>query len=267
MKPNRNPQTPRDRRLVSYPRLERRTGGAFGRAPLGWGGRIGKNAASRKRTALLESANKEKPYGAVSVPIARSSCLGALMIGAICLSQFGCEQASRTAKYPEGALQVRYEASTRYSGCLIACTAMAANYLLDKTAFTEASIRHDLELAQLDESLVGDVKKYLETKKLHLVGLTGRLDGKPPASLEYWVQERGYPAICVINRQPDSPGQNHAVLVIGISKTKPDEKSDRIHYLDPSSPAHLHSEEQPVFEANWSRGGYAMMIVVQPPPG
>ena len=170
------------------------------------------------------------------------------------------------AKYPPGALQVRYEASTKYSGCLIACTAMAANYLLNKTAYSEASIRQELLLTRLDESRVGDVKKYLETKGLHLITLSGKLNAKPPAGLRYWVNERGYPVICVINRQPENPAANHAVVVIGISKMDEKDSADRIHYLDPSSPVQLHSEDPAIFDANWACGQRAMMIVVQPPP-
>jgi hypothetical protein len=71
----------------------------------------------------------------------------------------------------------------------------------------------------------------------------------------------------VINRQAGNPAQNHAVVVIGISKIAQEESADRIHYLDPSSPVQLHSEAPAVFETNWARGEHAMMIVVQPPPG
>lgn len=188
------------------------------------------------------------------------------MIAAI-LTQTGCQEAQRVAKYPEGALQVRYESSSKYSGCLIASVAMAANYLLNKTTFSEASIRSDLLVAGLDESRIGDVKKYLGEKGLHLITLSGCLDGKPPASLKYWVNDRGYPVICVINRQPSDPALNHAVVVIGISKMGSVESADRIHYLDPSSPVQLHGEELATFQANWARGQHAMMIVVQPPAG
>jgi ABC-type bacteriocin/lantibiotic exporter with double-glycine peptidase domain len=177
----------------------------------------------------------------------------------------GCEQPRTFAGYPAGSLQVRYEASTKYSGCLIACVAMAANYLTDTHAFSEAEIRRQMEQAGLDETRIADVSKFLVKKGLHLVTLSGRLGGKPPASLAYWVNQRGYPAICVINRQPDSPAFNHAVVVIGISPTGPVESADTIHYLDPSSPKQLHTEKAAAFEANWARGQHAMMIVVCPP--
>jgi len=196
-----------------------------------------------------------------------SAFAGVVCLVITTLTQTGCQEPQRVAQYPEDTLQVRYESSSKYSGCLIACVAMAANYLLDKTAFSEASIHGDLLVSGLDESRIGDVRKYLAQKGLHLITLSGRLDGKPPASLKYWLNDRGYPVICVINRQPSDPAHNHAVVVIGISKMASVESADRIHYLDPSSPLQLHSEEFATFETNWARGQHAMMIVVQPPPG
>ena len=176
-----------------------------------------------------------------------------------------CEQPRTFPGYPADTLRVRYEGSTRYSGCLIACVAMAGNYLADTRLFSETEIRKEMERAGLDEIRISDVRKFLENKGLHLMTLSGRLGGRPPASLAYWVNQRGYPAICVINRQPDDPAFNHAVVVIGISPTGPVESADTIHYLDPSSPKHLHTEKAAVFEANWARGEHAMMIVVSPP--
>ena len=104
------------------------------------------------------------------------------------------------AKYPEGSLRVAYEESNSYSGCLAASTAMAANYLTDQRKFSEKGIREALKKANLDEARVGDVKAWLETQRLYLLTLSGTLDGKPPASLSYWLVQRGYPVICVINR-------------------------------------------------------------------
>jgi hypothetical protein len=190
---------------------------------------------------------------------------GWVLLAGLGLAATGCEQPRQSAKYPEDTLQVRYEASTAYSGCLIACVAMAANYLLDKQEFSETGIRQVMRQARLDETRIADVRNFLSGKGLHLVTLSGGLDGKPPGSLGYWVRERGYPAICVINRQVGEPGFNHAVVVIGISGTGPVDSADTIHYLDPSSPKQLHSEEAGVFEANWSRGQNAMLIVVHPP--
>ncbi|HSW43972.1 MAG TPA: hypothetical protein VLM89_00175 [Phycisphaerae bacterium] len=198
-------------------------------------------------------------------PFARTGPAGVL--AAACLALIGCEQPERAPQFPQGTLQVRYEGANRYSGCLTACVAMAANYLLDKHVLDETIIRREMELAGLAETRVADVKQYLKGRSLHLITLTGEIDGKPPAGLNYWVSQRGHPAICVINRQADNPAMNHAVLVIGISRTGPLEAADTIHYLDPSSPKQVHSEDRATFQANWARGQHAMMIVVSPPRG
>jgi hypothetical protein len=215
----------------------------------------------RSREAAMQAGTSAKTFARAWT--ARAA--GVLLAG-LGLAAAGCEQPRRSAKYPEGTLPVRYEASTAYSGCLIACVAMAANYLLDKTEFSEAGTRQAMRQAGLDETRITDVKKYLAGKGLDVVALSGCLDGKPPVSLEYWVRQRGYPAICVINRQAGDPGFNHAVAVIGISGTGRVDSADTIHYLDPSSPKQLHSEEVGSFEANWARGRHAMLIVVHPPP-
>ncbi|MBP7934931.1 MAG: hypothetical protein KA354_09830 [Phycisphaerae bacterium] len=169
------------------------------------------------------------------------------------------------AKYPQGSLRVAYEESSSYSGCLVACTAMAANYLTDQRKLSEKGIRESLKMANLDETRVADVKAWLETQGLYLLTLSGTLDGKPPASLGYWLCQRGYPVICVINRHENDVKFNHAVVVIGFTKTAGDETADRIHYLDPASAKVLHSEDRKTFETLWARGEHAMMMVIAPP--
>lgn len=176
----------------------------------------------------------------------------------------GCESPHRIAKYPDGSLQVRYEEATTHSSCLVASVAMAANYVVGERRFSENGIREDLKRAGWDESRVGDLKTYLTEQGLHLVTLAGSLDGNPPVSLKYWLLRRGYPVICVINRDPVDPNFNHAVVLIGISTTGDIESTDRIHYLDPSSADPLHADDAVKFEAAWARGQYAMMVVVVP---
>lgn len=178
----------------------------------------------------------------------------------------GCDTPSRIVKYPEGSLQVQFEDATAHSTCLVASVAMAANYLLGERVYTEAGIRQALHRAGLYETRVGDLQTYLANEKLHMVVLKGTLDGKPPLSLRYWLQNRGYPVICVINRRDNSPSFNHAVVAIGISRTLEGPPADSIHYLDPASPLQLHSEGLDAFETLWARGENAMMIVVAPPP-
>lgn len=180
----------------------------------------------------------------------------------------GCEGPQRQrAEYPRGALHVRYESATTYSTCLVASVAMAGNYLLDEVAFHEPRVREELKLMNLDETLVGDIKKYLQTQGLYLVTLTGRLDNKPPTGLGYWVKTRRYPVICVINRDEEGDtGFNHAVVVIGISSNEETDSADIIHYFDPATEwAPLHSDPAPEFETLWGRCDHAMMIVVAPP--
>jgi len=180
-------------------------------------------------------------------------------------SAVGCRSPQPLRHYPPNALQVRYESAGGYSGCLTASVAMAANYVLGEYRLSEKQLRRDLQQAGFDETRAGDVKQYLGRLGLHLVTLAGSLDGKPPLSLRYWVLDRGYPVICVINTYGSDPDFNHAVVVVGFSKTGGAESADSIYYLDPSSAEPLHKVEAAEFERVWARSGHAMMVVVQPP--
>ena len=191
---------------------------------------------------------------------------GAGLMGAA-VALVGCTTPGRTAKYPEGALRVRYEEATTYSTCLVASVAMAGNYLLGQRRFTEDRIRNDLKRTGRDETRVGDLKAYLaDTKeRLYLVVLTGQLNDDPPTGLGYWLKQRGYPVICVINRDPEDPAFNHAVVVIGISPNSKGGSTDIIHYLDPSSVEPLHATDAAAFEQLWARCSHAMMVVAASP--
>ncbi len=184
----------------------------------------------------------------------------------LAIALIGCDGPRRTEQYPPGALPVRYEAATTHSTCLVAGVAMAANYLLGQPKFTEKRIREELRQSGRDETLVADLKGYLEEKGLYLLTLSGQLNSKPPTDLAWWVEKRGYPAICVINRDPADPAFNHAVVVIGISRKPGGDSVDMIHYFDPSTRQRLYSSEAAAFEVLWARGQRAMMIVVAPPP-
>lgn len=189
-----------------------------------------------------------------------------LLLLAICLP--GCQQPKRSFRLPPGCLPVRYEAATTYSSCLVASVAMAANYVLNDRKFSEGQIRSDLKRLGYDETRVGDLQAYLrgEPGGLHLVALAGELDDNPPIGLKYWLEQRGYPVICVINRDPRSdPAFNHAVVVIGICTNPNGCSADIIHYLDPSSAAQLHSATADEFEVLWASGEHAMMVVCQKP--
>jgi len=187
----------------------------------------------------------------------------------VLLGVAGCAAPPRkVVSHPPGTLRVVYEQSTVHSSCLVASAVMAANYLLDRRVLTEEGVRQELAARGRDETRVADIRAFLAEQGLHLVVLQGRLDGEPPAGLEYWLKNRGYPVICVINRQPGDPAFNHAVVVIGISSNPQKPGVDIIHYLDPSSAEPLHSVERPVFQILWGAGDCAMMVVVRPPePG
>ena len=180
----------------------------------------------------------------------------------------GCESAdNRQSMRPEGTLPVRYESAEDYSTCLVASVCMTGNYILGRRALTEPSMRAALRRSGLDETRVGDVRQHLQENGLHLIALReANIEDKPPLGLKYWLQRRGYPVICVINRDPQAdPAFNHAVVIIGISPSAEDESSDIIHYFDPSSAAQLHSDARAVFEGLWDRCDRAMLLVVQPP--
>jgi hypothetical protein len=188
-----------------------------------------------------------------------------LMIAGV-LFMAGCNAPGRARTYPEGTLPVRFEPATTHSTCLVASVAMAANYLFDQRRYTERDLLAKLKKAGKDETLTGDIKDYLETQGLYLITLVGQIDGKPPEALSYWLNKRGYPVICIINRHAGEPAFNHAVVVIGISQKTPADPADMIHYLDPSTQQELHLATAAEFETLWSAGGHAMMLVVAPPP-
>ena len=195
--------------------------------------------------------------------------LTAALAGLVCLGCIlGCQQTRRNHRLPPDCLPVRYEAATTHATCLVSSVVMASNYLLADRRLSERGVQVDLKRLGYDETRVGDLKAYLRQlpERLYLVTLTGQLDAKPPAGLRYWLEQRGYPVICVINRDPRSdPGFNHAVVVIGISTNRKGTSADIVHYLDPSSVEQLHSEPVDEFEMIWAGADHAMMIVCQEP--
>ncbi len=185
------------------------------------------------------------------------------LLTAVCVA--GCQVERPPVTYPPGTLPVRLEPSTSHRTCLVACAAMAANYLLGERRFTESSIREELRLSGRDETGIDDLKAYLAEKGLHLVSLAGRIDGKPPTALRYWLAERGYPVICIINREGANPAFNHAVVVTGIQAKSGESPTDIITCLDPSLPQAVQNVSAAEFDILWERGQHAMMIVVAPP--
>ncbi len=169
--------------------------------------------------------------------------------------------------YPEGALRVRYEPATRFSSCLSASVAMAAEYV-DKRPFSEPGVRRGLHDAKLDETRPDDLARWLRTQRLDMIVLAGEFHDRAPVGLRWWVMQRGYPVICVINRKGDDPQYNHAVVVIGMKSnaTEGAGPTDTVYYLDPSSTHGLETVDAEAFETWWTRGRRTMMIVVRPPP-
>jgi hypothetical protein len=189
-----------------------------------------------------------------------------MLLAGLLLAQSGCEGPPEPIKtHPPNALRVMYEEATSHRTCLVASVAMAANYLLDERQFTEQNLVEALHKTGRDETSIRDMKAHLLEQGLHLLALKGTLDAEPPTGLGYWLSRRGYPVICVINRENDSPGYNHAVVVIGISSNPDEPGTDMIQYLDPGWGLPLHVAAEQEFDRLWRRGDYAMMVVVQPP--
>lgn len=185
----------------------------------------------------------------------------------VALLAVGCQSPDRRNQLPAGCVPVQYVQANSHTTCLVACVAMAANYLEGEFRFSEKGILNELRARGLDESRVSDVKQYLDAEGFYLVTLAGRLHDEPPTGLAYWLLRRGYPVICVINRQGHEPQFNHAVVVVGLTRSSGVESADKIHYFDPASAMQFHTDEVPAFNELWIRGQNAMMVVIRPPEG
>lgn len=191
--------------------------------------------------------------------------IGGLTILALCLAS-GCEAPkSKFTTYPPGTLPVPYQEASAPSSCLVASVSMAANYLLADHRLAEPAARAAMKEKELDEAQVVDVKKYLADQGLDMIVLSGRLDGKPTEGLRFWVEQKGYPAICIINRHGEDPKFNHAVVVTGFSGDANGQQADIVYYLDPSTREPLQFLELAEFDRYWARGNRAMLLVVAPP--
>ncbi len=176
----------------------------------------------------------------------------------------GCQAPQRVMTYPKGCWPVRYEPAVSHSSCLVASIVMAANYRLDKRQYSVPQVCRELKALHLDETSIADMNTYLERNGLALLTLSGNPSSKPPTGLQYWLRERRYPVICVINRRGSDERFNHAVVVIGITKNSA-EPADTVHYMDPSAQDPVLSCSITDFEVLWARGRNAMMIVIAPP--
>lgn len=187
-----------------------------------------------------------------------------------CAILLGCapKLESWATDYPAGVLDVRYEPATHFASCLVASVAMAASKV-DGHLYNEPEIRRQLREAGLDETRPHDLDTWLATRRLDLLILAGRLDDRPPFGVEYWVMQRGYPAICIVNRSGEDTRYNHAIVVIGVQRKVTDHPgtTDTLYYLDPASKRGLETVDRETFEMWWSRGQRTMMVVVKPPAG
>lgn len=195
--------------------------------------------------------------------ISRAFVWGSILV----LTIAGCDPApkKRVYHYPPNSLRVVYEGAEQPTGCLVASVAMAANYYLGDHKYSENMMMEQVRQMGLNETRVGDLQKFLARDDLDLFSLTGQMSDEPPLGLEYLLVKRGYPVICIINRQSDDPAYNHAVVVIGVSTNSVTGYADTIHYFDPASPQQLHSDDAALFEIMWGRCHNAMMFVTRPP--
>jgi hypothetical protein len=192
-----------------------------------------------------------------------------LFIGIITAGLFaagGCEAPRpKFTTHPPGTLPVHYEEASTPTSCLVASAVMAANYLLGQPRFTEPGVRKAMKEQRLDETQVTEMQTFLVGQGLDLIALSGRLDGKPTLGLRFWVERKGYPVICIINRLGEEPKFNHAVVVTGFSEGAGSPPADIVYYLDPSTREPLQSVPATEFEKYWHRGNNTMLLVVAPP--
>jgi hypothetical protein len=171
--------------------------------------------------------------------------------------------------YPPNSLHVRYEDVSSDQSCLVASVVMAANYVDPHAELRESAALQEIADAGMDETLVADVKKWIDSKGFKLIHLKGQFNNQPPFGMHYWVQNRGYPVVCIVEKEEDKPSEelsfHHAVVVIGVDVDANVDNVDRIHYIDPISIKRLEFDTADDFEASWARGGYGMLLVILPP--
>jgi len=177
----------------------------------------------------------------------------------------GCQRPQTVDAFPAGAIPVRYVPADDPTDCLAASVVMSANYVLGHDQFTTKKMRQELRGAGMDPSRTADVRSWLESYDLYLTPLVGELTDKPPLGLVWWVQKRGYPMVCVINRHAGDSAYNHAVVVIGFEFDAGSPQSATVHVLDPASPRRLESWERDVFDHYWASAGRVMMPIYEAP--
>jgi hypothetical protein len=168
--------------------------------------------------------------------------------------------------YPKQCLHVPFEPTNSNSSCLVAAVVMAANYLDGRPRFREREVLKQMQADHLDETKPADVQTWLQRQPdgFSLITLRGALTDRPPTGLQYWLLDRGYPVVCIVNSTAGGPEFNHAVVVIGLDGPAGD-RPETIHYLDPASFKRVEHSAREQFETWWSRCEHAMALVVRDP--
>lgn len=170
----------------------------------------------------------------------------------------GCRKRIAVDTYPPGTLHVRYAAATELTDCLVASVSMCANYLLQTDRYTPPRIRQEMQAQSLDPSRVGDMQTWLADKGLTMTPVKGSLEADPPLGVAWWVQSRGHPVICVVNKYGTNADYNHAVVVIGVELAA-DGRVDALHVLDPASPKRLERWDRETMETHWNATDRVML--------
>ncbi len=178
----------------------------------------------------------------------------------------GCHEPKIAVRqYPPTALRVRYVAATDYTDCLLASVVMVANYVSGHDRLEAGRLRREMRAEGLDPTVIGDFQTWAARYGLKLIALRGALDAEPPRDLAWWVVERGYPVICVINRHEGNPDYNHAVVVIGVDFDDSTQQVAGLDVLDPAAPRRLVHLPRADFERDWSATNRVMMLVFDAP--
>jgi hypothetical protein len=192
------------------------------------------------------------------------SCGGLVVLPAFLLVA-GCKKQITATDFPDQTIKVRYVRAVDYTDCLLASTVMCANYVAGRERLVLSEARTDLEAAGLDRTRVDDVRGWLASEAFRLIPLKGRLARTPPDGLMWWVLDRGYPAICIINKHGGDPEYNHAVVVIGFESDDNGGQVAGIHVLEPAAKKGLETWDRETFEQRWVLTGQVMMLIFEEP--
>lgn len=179
------------------------------------------------------------------------------------LLDMACNRRVAATDFPPNSLRVRYVPASDYTDCLVASVVMCANYVLGSDHFSPSGVRRELAADGLDPTRIGDVRMWLDGKGIKMVPLKGELSDTPPLGLGWWVQERGYPVICVVNKFGGNAEYNHAVVVIGVETGETAGQLGAVYVLDPASPRGVERWEHRTVEHYWRSTGQIMLLLFE----